>query len=144
MRALLLAAAVTLAAATPAFAAGATPKASGLVGTKWATEDCKASVSASNVFLEYSISDDGRLVENLTSARGTQSRKLRNVQLMSPDWMLYTMDDDDGEAVNIVTFTDSQGRKKTWWSVGNAGKAYVVDGKFPDQSNGPPWFKPCK
>lgn len=142
MRTIMLAVAMGLAAAAPASAAGATPQATGLVGTKWAL-DCKQLPSSTNYYLEYSVGDDGRLVETLTSNR-VQARKLRNIQLMAKDWLLYTMDDDDGEAVNIVTFTDKQGRKKTWWSVGNNGKAYVVDGKFPDQSNGPPWFSPCK
>jgi hypothetical protein len=142
MRTSLTVTALLFAAASPAFAAAAAPDATGLVGTTWAL-DCKQPVSSTNYYLRYTIAADGRLMETLESNR-KQERKLRNIQIMSKDWLLYTMDDNDGEAVNIVTFTDEQGRKKTWWSVGNSGKAYVVDGKFPDQNGGPPWFTQCK
>jgi hypothetical protein len=143
MRTLHLAIVFAICTATPAFAAGAMPAATGLPGTTWAL-DCKKPASSSNYYLAYSVSGDGRLVETLKSSGEDKDRKIRNIQVISKDWLLYTMDDADGEAVNIVTFTDKQGRKKSWWSVGNGGTAYIIDGKFPDGKGGPPWFSQCK
>jgi hypothetical protein len=142
MRSLSLATVLALSVSAPAFAAD-TPASTGLAGTTWAL-DCKQPPSSTNYYLVYSISSDGRLVETLKSTGEEKNRKLRNLQAMGKGWLLYTMDDNDGEAVNIVTFTDSKGRKKTWWSVGNNGKAYVVNGQFPESTGGPPWFSQCK
>lgn len=143
MRSITLAAMLMATAATTAIAAGTTPKATELPGTTWAL-DCSKPASSTNYYLTYGINGDGRLVETLKSGGKDAVRPIRNIQVISKDWLLYTLDDSDGEPVNILTFTDSQGRKKSWWSVGNGGKAYIADGKFPGGNGGPPWFSQCK
>jgi hypothetical protein len=142
MRSICLSVMCVLASASTALAASA-PKETGLPGTTWAL-DCSSPSSSTNYHLAYSINGEGRLVETLKSGDKDKVRPLRNIQVIAKDWLLYTMDDSDGEAVNILTFTDAQGRKKTWWSVGNTGTAYIVDGKFPTGNGGPPWFTQCK
>ncbi len=141
MRRFLVASLVALCAG-PALADGSTPAKTGLPGTTWAL-DCTVPASASNYYLIYSVASNGNLVETMRSTGKDKPREIRNIQLISSSWVLYTLDDTDGEAVNILTFTGTDGRKKSWWSVGHDGKAYIRDGKFPDGGE-PPWFKRCK
>jgi len=142
MMRLLLIASLMVLSAGPALAADGAPAKTGLPGTTWAN-DCTTPASASNYYLLYSVASDGNLVETRRSRGKDTPRRLRNIQLISESWLLYTLDDTDGEAVNILTFTAEDGRKKSWWSVGHDGKAYIRDGKFTD-SGEPPWFKRCK
>jgi hypothetical protein len=142
MRTLTAALALALSTTMPSFAMAASPGDTGLPGTKWAM-DCSQPASSSNYHLAYSINKDDNLVETLIGGDKPQNRPLRNVQIISPTWMLYTMDDTDGDKVDILTKTDEQGRKKSWWSVAKHGQAFIVDGKFPGGGE-PPWFSRCK
>jgi hypothetical protein len=135
--------ALALASAAPAFAAGAAPSATGLPGTTWSV-DCKQPASSTNYYLVYSVNKDGLLVESLRGGNMTKDRTIRNIQVISKTWLLYTLDDTDGDEVNILVFTDAKGRKKSWWSVAKNGQAYIIDGKFPNSNGGPPWFSQCK
>jgi hypothetical protein len=143
MHELHLVTALTLAAAVPAGSSETTPMATGLPGTSWAM-DCTKPASTTNNYADYNVSSDGRLVETLRTSEDQPARKIRNIQIISKNWLLYTLDDSDGEAVNILTFTDEKGRQKSWWSVGNSGRAYILNGKFPGKTDGPPWFTRCK
>lgn len=134
--------AFAIATAAPPDSRTTAPQATGLVGTTWAM-DCTRPPSAGNAYSDFTISSDGRLVETLRSPEGNGGRKIRNIQIISKNWLLYTLDDTDGEAVNILTFTDERGRKRTWWSVGNGGTVYVLNGKVADGS-GLPWFTKCE
>ncbi len=128
----------------PAFAAGGeTPAQTSLPGTTWAL-DCKSPASATNYHLTYSVAPNGNLVETLGAGEKGRPREIDNIQVISKDWVLYTLHDTDGEAVNIVTFTAKDGRKKSWSSIGANGKAYILSGKFPDGTGSPPWFEKCK
>jgi len=112
----------------------------GVLGT-WAI-DCSKPPSTSNYHMVYAVDAKGIATE--TQLTGSQSvRQLRNVQFISKQWMLYSYLDADGEMLSILTFFDA-GRKKSWWSVGNEGKAYIMDGKFLPDGNSVPWFKKCK
>ncbi|MBI1212024.1 MAG: hypothetical protein GC190_11215 [Alphaproteobacteria bacterium] len=143
MRPLSLSVFLVATVAVPAFAASAALEETGLPGTTWAI-DCSKPPTTSNYYLTYSVNKDGQLVETLKDGNKDKPRSIRNLQNVSKEWLLYTLDDSDGEAVNILTFTDSQGRKKSWWSVGNGGTVYIIDGKFPDGNGSPPWFTQCK
>lgn len=112
----------------------------GLMGTVWAI-DCSKPLSASNYYVSYSVGPSGAPVETLRSANADKARELRNVQAISAEWILYTMIDTDNEAVNILTRRQGN-RHKSWWSVGEGGTAYIVNGNFPD-GGGPPWFEKC-
>ena len=119
-----------------------TPIDAALVGTNWAF-DCSKAADATNYRLTYKFGTNGVLVEAMQSAPGADKvRELRNVQPISDGWLLYTMTDEDKEAVNILTrFKGDQ--KKSWWSVGKDGTNYILAGKFPDGGE-PPWFNKCK
>ena len=143
MRTLFTVFAFTLASATQVFAAGASPAATGLPGTTWAV-DCKQPQSSTNYYLAYSVNGDGLLVESLRGGGMNKDRTFRNIQVISKSWLLYTLDDTDGDKVSLLVFTDAKGRKKTWWSVAKDGQAFIIDGKFPDGTGGPPWFSRCK
>src|SRR5258708_5425279 len=124
-----LIAGVAVLCAGPALAADGAPVKVGLLGTTWAL-DCASPASATNYYLRYSVASNGNLVETTHATGKDKSREIRNIQLISGSWLLYTLDDTDGEAVNILTFTAQDGRKKSWWSVGRDGKAYILDGKL--------------
>lgn len=143
MRTMLLAGFVAL-CTTPVFAGqdeAALTKA-GLLGTKWAL-DCAKPASETNYHLSYSLAPSGAPAETLRTIAGADKvRELRNVQVISDEWLLYTMTDTDKEAVNILTSFGGD-RKKSWWSVGKNGDPYILNGKFVD-SGEPPWFEKCK
>ena len=142
-RTVLLLGFVTL-CALPAFAGedSVALTSAGLIGTNWAI-DCSKPADATNYHLSYSVGANGIPVEAMRSAAGADKiRELRNVQLISDEWLLYTMTDTDQEAVNILTSRKGD-RKKSWWSVGKDGTSYISNGKY--SSNGePPWFEKCK
>ena len=144
MRATLLLLAFAALGAVPARAAQDADALSsaGLLGTTWAY-DCAAPASANNYRLSYRLGPNGFPIEAMRSAPGDdKDRELHNVQFISPEWMLYTMFDTDGDKVNILTRTIGD-RKKSWWSTGADAKNYIRDGVFPG-SGGPPWFTRCK
>ena len=68
-------------------------------------------------------------------------------EISDRDWKtlctLATYMDADGEQLTILTFIDGN-RKKSWWSVGQGGTPYIMDGKFVPGGNSPPWFTQCK
>jgi hypothetical protein len=112
----------------------------GVLGT-WAI-DCSKPPATSNYHMVYAVDSKGVATE--TQLTGSQSvRQLRNVQLISKQWLLYSYLDADGEMLSILTFFDG-GRKKSWWSVGKDGAAYIMDGKFLPGGNSVPWFEKCK
>ena len=111
-----------------------------LMEKNWAI-DCSKPVSEKNYYAFYNIGPNGRLTETLRSTHGVKARELRNVQAISPEWILYTIIDLDKEAINVLTRIEGK-RKKSWWSVGKDGKPYVVNGEF-NGNGGPPWFEQC-
>ena len=130
--------------ATPTFAGpdGVALTNAGLIGTHWAI-DCSKPASGENYLLSYSIGPNGVPVEAMQSAPGADKvRELRNVQIISTEWMLYTTTDTDKEVVNILTSVKGN-RKKSWWSVGKDGTNYILDGQYPD-GGAPPWFIKCE
>lgn len=105
--------------------------------------DCSKPAGDGNYGLSYGLTAKGVPAETLRSAPGNDKvRELRNVQIISREWTVYTMTDTDGELIDILTRRTGD-RKKSWWSVGKEGKAYILDGKFLD-SGEPPWFQLCK
>ena len=143
MRAAVIAGLASLCAA-PVFAGqdGTALTSAGLTGTNWAL-DCKSPASATNYHLSYSLNASGTPVETLRTTTGADTvRELRNVQVISADWLLYTMIDTDGEAIGILTSRKGD-RKRTWWSAGKDGKAYILDGKGLSGGGDPPWFEKC-
>jgi hypothetical protein len=141
MRMLTATLALMLSAAIPA-SATMSPADTGLPGTKWAM-DCSKPPSSSNYRLTYSVNKDGNLVETLIGGDKPKARPMRNIQIISPTWMLYTLDDTDGDVVDILTKTDEKGRKKSWWSVAKHGEGFIIDGKFANGGEAP-WFSRCK
>lgn len=112
----------------------------GVLGT-WAI-DCSAPASSSNFHLVYAVDKTGAATE--TQLTGSKSvRQLSNVQFISDQWLLYSYHDADGEMLSILTFIDGA-KKKSWWSVGNGGAAYIRDGKFQPGGNSVPWFQKCE
>lgn len=143
MRAAVIAAWASLCAA-PVFAGqdGTALTNAGLVGTNWAL-DCKSPASAKNYHLSYSLGPSGAPMETLRTTAGNDTvRELRNVQVMSSEWLLYSMIDTDGEVLGVLTSREGD-RKKSWWSVGKDGKAYILDGKGLAGGGDPPWFEKC-
>ena len=143
MRFLIAASLMAICASHTFAATGDTPAKTGFLGTTWAL-DCKAPASTTNFHLTYSIAPNGNLVETQSAGGKDKSREIDNIQVISKDWLLYTLHDSDGEAVNILTFARKDGRKKSWSSIGANGKAYILSGKFPNGTGGPPWFEKCK
>jgi hypothetical protein len=114
----------------------------GIAGTTWAI-DCANPPSKTNYYLFYGISPSGIPNETQTTIPGAEKvRELRNVQIISDEWLLYTLIDTDQEPVNILT-KYSGNRHKSWWSVGKEGKSYIRDGKLIGEG-APPWFEKCK
>jgi hypothetical protein len=112
----------------------------GLMGSEWAI-DCSKPMSATNYYLSYGVGPNGGPVEQLRSTDINTARELRNVQPISAEWLLYTLIDTDHEAINILTRRLGN-RMKSWWSVGQDGKPYIVNGKL--DSGEPPWFEKCR
>lgn len=116
---------------------------SGLVGTKWAV-DCSKPVGNGNYHLAYRVSAKGVPVEVLFTAPGNEkARELRNVQVISDEWTVYTMTDTDGEIYDILTRRNGD-RKKSWRSIWKNAEPLILDGKFADGDGEPPWFRLCK
>lgn len=140
MRTMLVAILIGL-SATPSLASDETTLAkAGVLGT-WAI-DCSAPASSSNFHLVYAVDKNGAASE--TQVTGSKSvRQLSNVQFISDQWLLYSYHDADGEMLSILTYVDGT-RKKSWWSVGKGGAAYIRDGKFQPGGNSVPWFQKCK
>jgi len=142
---LIVAAGLACGCAAIAFAADdvAALKKSGLIGTKWAV-DCSKPESNSNYHLAYRVSAKGVPTEVLiTTAGNDKARELRNVQVISDEWTVYTMTDQDGEFYDILTRREGD-RKKSWRSIWKDAKPLIVDGKFADGNGQPPWFQLCK
>jgi len=136
----LLAALIGLSAATGMASDKSALDKAGVLG-KWAM-DCSQPPSASNYHLIYAVGSDGTATE--TQRTSSESvRKLRNVQFISAGWLLYSYVDADGELLSILTYSEGK-RKKSWWSVGKDGKAFIMDGKFQPDGNAVPWFEKCQ
>lgn len=112
----------------------------GLIGSKWAV-DCSKPMSASNYYLSYRVGPSGSPLQILKSTKLDQARELRNVQAITAGWFLYTLIDENGEPIDILTKVEGN-RAKSWWSIGQGGKAYIVNGKGDNWD--PPWFERCK
>jgi hypothetical protein len=140
IRSLLIATLLGLCAA-PSFASDESALAkAGILGA-WAM-DCSKPSSGSNYYLVYAINKDGAATETQRTTSDSV-RQIRNVQTISDTWLLYSYLDADGEMLSILTFRDG-GRKKSWWSVGKDGKAYIMGGNFADGGKSVPWFEKCK
>ena len=128
--------------ATPAIANDdiAVMKKYGLMGKNWAI-DCSKPVSEKNPYSFYGVGSNGTLMETLRSTDGDKARELRNVQVISPEWILYTMIDTDKEPINILTKIEGK-RMRSWWSVGKDGTAYLINGEL-NGDGGAPWFEQC-
>lgn len=130
----------------PAFAAddaSALTKAK-LLNTNWAVNCAKPADGNGNYHLSYSVSAKGVAVEILRTGPGAdKSRELRNVQIISDEWLLYTMTDQDGEHYDILTRRNGD-RKKSWRSIWKGGEPLILEGKFADGGGQPPWFERCK
>jgi hypothetical protein len=115
----------------------------GLLG-RWAM-DCAQPAGPANVQMNYAIGADGSVTESLGRGAATADRvsTLINVQLVSPEWLLYSLRNSDGSLLTVLTFREGQ-RKKSWWSVGSDGTPYIVNGKFVSTAGEPPYLQKCE
>ena len=112
----------------------------GLIGSHWAV-DCSKPMSASNYYASYSVGPNGSPVQTLRTPQSEKVREMRNVQAISASWFVFTMMDENQQAFDIL-FKIEGNREKTWRSVAQGGKAYILNGK--GNTADPPWFQRCK
>ena len=113
----------------------------GILGT-WA-EDCSKPPSADNYHLIYRAASDGSVSE-VQRTTGDDARKIRNVQILSDDWLAYSyFNSKDDNKYSIVTRKQGN-RKKSWWSARHDGTALIMNGKFTGSGQDVPWFEKCK
>jgi len=140
MRRVLIATLLALSVLPSAASEKAALSKAGVLGT-WAM-DCSQPPSTSNYYMDYAVDSDGTATE--TQRTGSSSvRRIRNTEVIGSQSLLYSYFDEDGEQLSILTFRDGD-RKKSWWSVGKEGTAYIIDGKFVPGGNSVPWFNKCK
>ena len=112
----------------------------GLIGSKWAV-DCSKPMSASNYYASYTVGPNGSPVQTLRTTQSEEVREILNVQAISAGWFLFTLIRENKQAFDIL-FKIEGNRAKTWRSVGQGGKAYILNGK--GDTSDPPWFERCK
>lgn len=143
MKKTLLAAAFALACTSAQASDGDAVASFGLIGS-WAM-DCAQPASPTNAYLVYSITGTGAVTEQLSRGGAAPERTstMSNVQLITPAWLLYSLTGVDGSVVDVLRFKKGT-KMRSHWSVGQGGKAFIIDGKFVANGAASPPLTKCE